>query len=108
MGSTLAVWKQYNKMAVLHFFLVNFTLIYILFLSNNFLYLYMFCSAARLESIFSDVKSSFQDRVDDFEIFLLFFFVLMLKPHVGGKLILKNQSSLKSTALYEVAQIYNR
>ena len=25
------VWKQYNKMAVLHFFLVNFTLIYILF-----------------------------------------------------------------------------
>ena len=28
--NTHAVWKQYNKMAVLHFFLV-FTLIYILF-----------------------------------------------------------------------------
>ena len=26
-----AVWKQYNKMAVLHFFLVNSPLIYILF-----------------------------------------------------------------------------
>ena len=31
MWSTPAVWKQYNKMAVLHFFLVNSTLIYILF-----------------------------------------------------------------------------
>ena len=31
MWSTIAVWKQYNKMAVLHFFLVNSTLIYILF-----------------------------------------------------------------------------
>ena len=31
MLSTPAVWKQYNKMAVLHFFLVNSTLIYILF-----------------------------------------------------------------------------
>ena len=30
MGSTPAVWKQYNKMAVLHFFLVNSSL-YILF-----------------------------------------------------------------------------
>ena len=30
MLSTPAVWKQYNKMAVLHFFLVNFSL-YILF-----------------------------------------------------------------------------
>ena len=29
--STTAVWKQYNKMAVLHFFPVNSTLIYILF-----------------------------------------------------------------------------
>jgi len=29
--STPAVWKQYNKMAVLHFFLVNSPLIYILF-----------------------------------------------------------------------------
>jgi len=29
--STPAVWKQYKKMAVLHFFLVNSTLIYILF-----------------------------------------------------------------------------
>ena len=28
---TPAVWKQYNKMAVLHFFLVNSPLIYILF-----------------------------------------------------------------------------
>ena len=31
MWSTPAVRKQYNKMAVLHFFLVNSTLIYILF-----------------------------------------------------------------------------
>ena len=31
MLSTPAVWKQYNKMAVLHFFLVNSTLVYILF-----------------------------------------------------------------------------
>ena len=31
MWSIPAVWKQYNKMAVLHFFLVNSTLIYILF-----------------------------------------------------------------------------
>ena len=31
MLTTPAVWKQYNKMAVLHFFLVNSTLIYILF-----------------------------------------------------------------------------
>ena len=31
MWSTPAVWKQYNKLAVLHFFLVNPTLIYILF-----------------------------------------------------------------------------
>ena len=31
MVSTPAVWKQYNKMAVLHFFLVNSTLIYIVF-----------------------------------------------------------------------------
>jgi len=31
MWSTPAVWKQYNKMAVLHFILVNSTLIYILF-----------------------------------------------------------------------------
>ena len=31
MWSTPAVWKQYNKMAVLHFFLVNSTLLYILF-----------------------------------------------------------------------------
>jgi len=31
MWSTPAVWKQYNKMAVLHFFLVNSPLIYILF-----------------------------------------------------------------------------
>ena len=31
MSSTPTVWKQYNKMAVLHFFLVNSTLIYILF-----------------------------------------------------------------------------
>ena len=31
MWSTPAVWKQYNKMAVLHFSLVNSTLIYILF-----------------------------------------------------------------------------
>ena len=31
MWSTPAVWKQYNKMAVLNFFLVNSTLIYILF-----------------------------------------------------------------------------
>ena len=31
MWITPAVWKQYNKMAVLHFFLVNSTLIYILF-----------------------------------------------------------------------------
>ena len=31
MWSTPAVWKQYNKMAVLHFFLVNSTQIYILF-----------------------------------------------------------------------------
>ena len=31
MWSKSAVWKQYNKMAVLHFFLVNSTLIYILF-----------------------------------------------------------------------------
>ena len=31
MWSTPAVWKQYNKMAVLHFFLVNSTLMYILF-----------------------------------------------------------------------------
>ena len=31
MWSTPAVWKQYNKMDVLHFFLVNSTLIYILF-----------------------------------------------------------------------------
>jgi len=30
MWSTPAVWKQYNKMAVLHFFLVNSSL-YILF-----------------------------------------------------------------------------
>jgi len=30
MWSTPAVWKQYNKMAVLHFFLVNSPLIYIL------------------------------------------------------------------------------
>ena len=30
MWSTHSVWKQYNKMAVLHFFLVNFSL-YILF-----------------------------------------------------------------------------
>ena len=29
--STPAVWKQYNKMAVLHFFLVNSSLIYIQF-----------------------------------------------------------------------------
>ena len=28
---TPVVWKQYNKMAVLHFFLVNSPLIYILF-----------------------------------------------------------------------------
>ena len=27
---TAAVWKQYNKMAILHFFLLNSTLIYIL------------------------------------------------------------------------------
>ena len=31
MWSTRAVWKQYNKIAVLHFFLVISTLIYILF-----------------------------------------------------------------------------
>ena len=31
MFSTPEVWKQYNKMAVLHFFLVNSPLIYILF-----------------------------------------------------------------------------
>ena len=31
MWSTPAVWKQYNKMAVLHFFLVDAPLIYILF-----------------------------------------------------------------------------
>ena len=31
MVSTPAVWKQYNKMAVLHFFLVNSSQIYILF-----------------------------------------------------------------------------
>ena len=31
MWSTPAVWKQYNKMAVLHFLLVNSTLIYIQF-----------------------------------------------------------------------------
>ena len=31
MWSTSAVWKQYKKMAVFHFFLVNSTLIYILF-----------------------------------------------------------------------------
>ena len=31
MRSTPAVWKQNNKMAVLHFFLVNFSLIYFLF-----------------------------------------------------------------------------
>ena len=31
MWSTPAVWKQYNKMAVFHFFLVNSTLTYILF-----------------------------------------------------------------------------
>ena len=31
MWSTPAVWKKYNKMALLHFFLVNTTLIYILF-----------------------------------------------------------------------------
>ena len=31
MWSTPAVWKQYNKMTVLHFFLVNSPLIYILF-----------------------------------------------------------------------------
>ena len=38
MWSTPAVWKQYNKMAVLHFFLVNSTLIYILFsLSANYI-----------------------------------------------------------------------
>ena len=30
MSSTPAVWKQYNKMAVLHFFLENSPLIYIL------------------------------------------------------------------------------
>ena len=30
MWSALAVWKQYNKMAILHFLLVNSTLIYIL------------------------------------------------------------------------------
>ena len=34
MWSTLAVWKQYNKMAVLNFFLINSTLIYILFSLN--------------------------------------------------------------------------
>ena len=31
MWSTPAVWKQYNRMAVLHFFLVNSPLIYILY-----------------------------------------------------------------------------
>ena len=31
MWSTHTVWKKYNKMAVLHFFLVNSPLIYILF-----------------------------------------------------------------------------
>ena len=31
MWGTPTVWKQYNKMAVLHFFLVNSPLIYILF-----------------------------------------------------------------------------
>ena len=31
MSSTSVVWKQYNKMAVLHFILVNSTLIYIPF-----------------------------------------------------------------------------
>ena len=31
MWSTPAVWKQYDKMAVLHFFLVNSTQMYILF-----------------------------------------------------------------------------
>ena len=36
MWSTPAVWKQYNKMAVLHLFLVNSPLIYILFSLYNY------------------------------------------------------------------------
>ena len=41
MWSTPAVWKQYIKMAVLHFFLVNSPLIYILFSKSIYLSIYL-------------------------------------------------------------------
>jgi len=49
MWSTTAVWKQYNKMAVLHFFLLNSPLIYILF--SLFMTLFNSCSILEIYSI---------------------------------------------------------
>ena len=67
MWSTPAVWKQYNKMAVLHFFLINSPLIYILFSMVLDRYLPIFYFKCENKSINqSGIKCAFRKHWNSF------------------------------------------
>ena len=89
MWSTPAVWNQYNKMAVLHFFLVNSPLIYILFSLDIPEYLYLL-----IDHVHSTVLVHNITCCGKYHRFQLISVTLL--SLIWGKLILNWKSNLKN------------